>query len=85
MSKYHQYEVTGDFNKIKSYIENCNDPSAVQEAINYMTKYDLSYEQLILQSGEIAPGFNSVGGGIQWQLPMPADLLEKLGLLKIVK
>ncbi|WP_176332610.1 hypothetical protein [Candidatus Enterococcus lemimoniae] len=50
-----------------------------------MTKYYLSSEQLILQSGEIALGFNSVGRGIKWQLPMPADLLEKLGLLKIVK
>lgn len=49
-----------------------------------MEAYDLSFEKLKIQKGEIASGFGSQGGGIQYELPLPVNLLEDLGLLKEV-
>ena len=46
-----------------------------------MEGYDLSYEDLKIQKGEIKSGFGSTGGGIQYELPLPVDMLEGLGLL----
>ncbi|WP_411167584.1 hypothetical protein ACH36K_10530 [Clostridium sp. MB05] len=37
-----------------------------------------SYDDLISYKGEIASGFGSSGGGIQYQLPLPVDILEEL-------
>ena len=42
-------------------------------------------DDLISYKGEIAPGFGSSGGGIQYQLPLPVDILEELGFLKMIK
>jgi len=46
-----------------------------------MEGYDLSYKDLKVQKGEIARGFGSNGGGIQYELPLPVDMLEGLGIL----
>ncbi|MBO1911093.1 glycohydrolase toxin TNT-related protein [Microvirga sp. 3-52] len=47
-----------------------------------MNFWGLSFDDLKIQKGEIAPGFGAVGGGIQYQLPLPTSMLEGLGLLK---
>ncbi len=47
-----------------------------------MEQWDLSYNQLNIQAGEIAKGFGSSGGGMQWQKPLPLEMLIDLGLIK---
>ncbi|ROR29204.1 transposase [Mobilisporobacter senegalensis] len=85
-SKYKQYELTDDLSKLKSYITNCKDKDLVQDIQDYMSyKKIKSYDDLIAYKGEIASGFGSTGGGIQYQLPLPVDILEDLGLLKMIK
>ncbi|MGM0842287.1 MAG: glycohydrolase toxin TNT-related protein [Bacillota bacterium] len=37
------------------------------------------------QKEEIAPGFGSPGGGIKYELPLPVEWLEELGILKELK
>lgn len=82
-SKYHQYEFTDDLSKLKEYIENCKDPDLVKDIDSYMSyKKIKSYDDLVCYKGEIAAGFNSTGGGIQYQLPLPVDMLEDLGIIK---
>lgn len=45
--------------------------------------YEGEYNRAIVHSGEIA-GFDGwgVGGGIQYELPMPVDWFVELGLLE---
>ncbi|MBM7691679.1 putative ribonuclease toxin of YeeF-YezG toxin-antitoxin module [Peribacillus deserti] len=81
-SKYHQYKVTGDFNNIEKYVNQCSDPVLVDKVLTYMDSYDLSFDKLKIQKGEIAKGFDSNGGGIQYELPLPVDMLSGLGLLE---
>jgi hypothetical protein len=84
-SKYHQYKVTGDFDNIETYVNQCTDTRFKDKIITYMEGYDLSYDDLKIQKGEIARGFRSTGGGIQYELPLPVDILEGLGLLEKIK
>lgn len=49
-----------------------------------MKKYSLNFDDLVIQKGDIAPGFGSIGGGIQYQMLLPARLLEDLGMIKIL-
>lgn len=85
-SKYHQYELADDLNKVKDYITACEDKELVSKIKSYMDVKNInSYDELISYKGQIAPGFNSNGGGIQYQLPLPVDLLEQLGMLKKIK
>ncbi|WP_144550360.1 T7SS effector LXG polymorphic toxin [Peribacillus simplex] len=83
-SKYHQYKITGDFSKMESYINNCPNKGLKAAIEGYMKKYSLKFDDLVIQKGDIAPGFGSVGGGIQYQLPLPAKLLEDLGMIKLL-
>jgi hypothetical protein len=86
LAKYHQYEFTDDLSKLSDYIRNCTDKELVQDINNFMAyKKIKSYYDLISYKGEIASGFGSSGGGIQYQLPLPVDILEELELLKIIK
>lgn len=72
--------------KLSDYIRNCTDKELVQDINDFMVyKKIKSYDDLISYKGEIAPGFGSSGGGIQYQLPLPVDILEKLGFLKMIK
>ncbi|MFX3617456.1 MAG: glycohydrolase toxin TNT-related protein [Sporolactobacillus sp.] len=82
-SKYHKYEVIGDLNRIEKYINNCKD-TGLKKAIDAQVSkyYGGDYKNLVSYRGEIAPGFNSVGGGLQYELPLPVKWLEKLGILK---
>jgi hypothetical protein len=57
---------------------------------NYLQKIDKDLaenyaDDLIIQKGNIAPGFGSTGGGIQYEMPIPVDLLEGLGLIEKMK
>lgn len=81
-TKYHQYEVIGDFNKIEIYFNNTLDVGLKDKITTYMAASDLSCEKLKIQKGGIANGFGSQGGGIQYELPLPVNLLKDLGLLK---
>lgn len=86
LRQYHQYELTDDLNKLGDYIRNCNDKDLVQDINDFMAfKKIKSYDDLISYKGEIASGFGASGGGIQYQLPLPVDILEELGLLKMIK
>ncbi|MGX9134453.1 glycohydrolase toxin TNT-related protein [Rummeliibacillus sp. JY-2-4R] len=85
-AKYHQYEIIGDFGNIKHYYDNCLDMEIKNDIDDYMNYWDLSFESLTIQKGEIAPAikFNSNGGGIQYQLPLPIKMLQSLGLIKMI-
>ncbi|WP_230129349.1 TNT domain-containing protein [Bacillus sp. CECT 9360] len=83
-SKYHQYKITGDFSKMESYIKNCPNKDLIAAIDGYMKKYSLTFDDIVIQKGDIASGFGTAGGGIQYQLPLPAKLLEDLGLIKIL-
>ena len=86
LRQYHQYELTDDLNKLGDCIKNCNDKDLVQDINDFMAyKKIKSYDDLISYKGEIASGFGASGGGIQYQLPLPVDILEELGLLKIIE
>ncbi|WP_077319022.1 TNT domain-containing protein [Virgibacillus proomii] len=83
-SKYHQYKVVGDFNKISNYIDDAS-PELKKAVEGYMKKYNLKMDDLTTQAGKIAPGFGSKGYGVQYELPMPVSLLEDLKILLEVK
>ena len=86
LSKYHQYEFTDDLSKLSDNIKNCTDKDLVQDINDFMAfKRIKSYDDLISYKGEIASGFGVKGGGIQYQLTLTVDILEELGLLRIIK
>lgn len=82
MSKYHQYKIVGDFSNIKKYYENCSKIELKNEIDDYMTTWGLTFDDLTIQRGEIAHGFKSCGGGIQYQLPLPLNMLQDLSMIK---
>ncbi|EUJ29155.1 hypothetical protein MFLO_11230 [Listeria floridensis FSL S10-1187] len=82
-SKYHQYEVVGDFSNVKSYIDNCTNQELKTKVEATVKKYmQGDYSKLQAEIGKIAPGFDSSGGGLQIKLPLSVEQLEGLGLLK---
>jgi hypothetical protein len=50
-----------------------------------MDAYYLSNDDIKVQNDNITLGFGSVGGGIQYEVPIPVDLLEGLGLIEKMK
>jgi len=52
----------------------------IADNVNYY--YGGDYNKFTPYVGDAAPGFNSMGGATQIELPISADLLEELGLLK---
>uniref|UniRef100_UPI0012BB8194 TNT domain-containing protein n=1 Tax=Streptococcus equinus TaxID=1335 RepID=UPI0012BB8194 len=85
LTKYHQYEVTGDFSRIKEYVDRLSD-NILKEKLydDVLVFYGGDWSKVTTQSGRIAPAFGYSGGGIQWQLPFSVDELQKLGLIKEV-
>jgi hypothetical protein len=82
-SMYSQYRVKGDFNKIKEYVDNCSDIELKNQINAYMDiYYDGDFSIAMPYKGDIAPGFGGVKGGMQYQMPLSVDALEKLGLLE---
>jgi hypothetical protein len=82
---YHQYEVTGDLSDIPAAVRNHPDAELRQEIANLMNAYQLSFEDLRVQVGPIAPGFGQRGGGTQYLFPLSTDMMERLGLIKEVR
>ncbi|WP_278102887.1 glycohydrolase toxin TNT-related protein [Microbacterium proteolyticum] len=82
---YHQYEVTGDLSDIPAAVRNHPDAELRQEIGNLMNAYQLSFEDLRVQVGPIAPGFGQRGGGTQYLFPLSTDMMERLGLIKEVR
>ncbi|MGT2866988.1 glycohydrolase toxin TNT-related protein [Streptococcus fryi] len=82
-SKYHQYEVIGDFSKIQDYVDNLSD-IALREKLydDVAVYYGGDWNKVVAQSGDIAASFGATGGGIQWQMPFTVDELQRLGLVK---
>lgn len=85
-TKYHQYEIIGDFRKLETYIKNCSNLDLKKSIDQLVLRYYVGYySKLTAYKGRIADGFGSTGGGIQIELPLPVDWLEKLGLLREIK
>ncbi|APH44288.1 hypothetical protein BMW26_04370 [Microbacterium sp. 1.5R] len=76
---YHRYEVVGDLSDLRGAFD-----SAPQHVKDELLAGGLKPEYLGSQGyqGDIAPGFGSPGGGSQVQLPLTAEQLIALGLLK---
>lgn len=85
MTKYHQYEVTGDFSRIKEYVDKLSD-NILKEKLydDVFVFYGGDWSKVTTQSVRITPAFGYSGEGIQWQLPFSVDELQKLGLIKEV-
>ena len=81
-SQYHRYKVTGDLSNIEQYFIKSTDANLKQMISAYMKKFRLSFSDLETYRGEIASGFGEIGGGEQYELPLPVNMLEGLGLLK---
>ncbi|SBV99473.1 hypothetical protein KL86CLO1_11204 [uncultured Eubacteriales bacterium] len=81
-SQYHRYKVTGDLNNIEQYFIQSTDANLKQRISAYMKKFRLSFSDLETYRGRIASGFGEIGGGEQYELPLPVNMLEGLGLLK---
>ncbi|MDO7485878.1 glycohydrolase toxin TNT-related protein [Peribacillus frigoritolerans] len=85
-TKYHQYKVIGDFSRLKEYVMNCTDRELKMKVEAQIERYyNGDYSKVITQKGGIAEGFGSPGGGIQYELPLPVEWLEGLGMLKEIK
>jgi hypothetical protein len=85
MNAYHQYEVTRDFSQLSDAIKNCKDKDLVELINADALRYGIDLNNLKTYGGEIAPAFDAIGGGTQWQLPLSVQYLKKLGFLKEIK
>ena len=82
---YHQYKITRNFNELSEAIKNCKDKDLVEMINADALRYGINLDNLKTYGGEIAPAFDAIGGGTQWQLPLSVDYLIKLGFLKEIK
>lgn len=83
-SQYHQFRIIGDFSQLERYIKNCKDTNLSADIEDYVLRwYNGRYDMLVTYAGEIAAvdGWG-IGGGIQYELPLPIDWLEALGLIE---
>ena len=83
-TQYHKYEVTGDISKLQEYVSNCKDANLKAEIEGYIDYYfNGDYSKIVTYKGTIASvdGWGN-GGGIQYELPIKIEYLEKLGILK---
>lgn len=85
-SQYHQYEVIGDFSKLKNYSLKCSDSKLRAKIDAYILRYyNEDFKKVKTYTGKIAAGFGAIGGGEQFELPILVEWLEKLGILKEIK
>ena len=85
-TKYHQYEVIGDFSRLEEIVLNCKDKELKLKVEAQIERYyNGDYSKVVSQKGGIAEGFGSPGGRIQYELPLPVEWLEDLGLLREIK
>lgn len=86
-SNYHQYEVVGDFTKIKEYVDNCTDAKLKAQIEETVARYyEGDYGKLISYKGDAAAvdGWGE-GGAVQYEFSLTVEQLEGLGLLKEIK
>ena len=84
--QYHQYKVTGDFSRLEEYVSKCTDIELKNKISAYVEHYySGDFNKMLTNKGIINSGFGSKGGGMQYELPIPAEWLEKLGLLKEIR
>ena len=84
---HHQYEVSGDFTKIKEYVEKCTDMKLKTEIETTVRKYYKGdYSRLVSYKGNAAAveGWGK-GGAVQYEFGLTVQQLEELGLLKEIK
>ena len=87
LSNYHQYEVVGDFTKIKDYVDKCTDIKLKTEIETTVRKYYKGdYSRLVSYKGNAAAveGWGK-GGAIQYEFSLKVEQLQGLGLLKEIK
>ncbi|WP_100618169.1 glycohydrolase toxin TNT-related protein [Bacillus cereus] len=87
LSNYHQYEVKGDFTKIKEYVDKCTDIKLKTEIETTVRKYYKGdYSRLVSYKGDAAAveGWGK-GGAVQYEFSLTVEQLEGLGLLKEIK
>ena len=82
LNQYHKYKIVGKYNDLQSYIDNCTDLDLKADVEAYIDCYNV---KLDIYKGKIASGFNSVGGGLQYQFTLPIFMLEDLGYIKEIK
>ena len=69
LSNYHQYEVSGDFTKIKEYVDKCTDMKLKTEIETTVRKYYKGdYSRLVSYKGNAAAveGWGK-GGAVQYE------------------
>ena len=87
VSKYHKYEVTGDFTQIEEYVKNCtNDEMKAKIDATVTAYFDGDYSKLVSYKGQVAgiEGWGK-GGAIQYEFPLTIEQFEGLGLLTEIK
>ena len=86
-SKYHRYEVTGDFTKIEEYVKKCANSELKGKIDAAVTAYyDGDYSKLVSYRGKVA-GIEDWGNGgaTQYEFSLSIEQLVELGLLKEIK
>jgi hypothetical protein len=86
-SKYHRYEVTGDFAKIEEYVKNCANSELKAKIDAAVTAYyDGDYSKLVSHRGKVAEieGWGQ-GGATQYEFSLSIEVLVELGLLKEIR
>jgi hypothetical protein len=77
----HVYQVTGDLSDIRGAFDRSN--AGVRLAFEtQMVVFGVTWDDMHLLRGPIAPGFGQAGGGTQIVLPMSVEDLISIGLLK---
>lgn len=76
---YHRYEVVGDLSDLRGAYDRA--PQSVRDEL-LAGGFKPEYLSSQGYRGDIAPGFGSTGGGVQVQLPLTAEQLIALGVLK---
>ena len=82
-SMYNQYEVVGDFSKLYENVSGGYNSELKTKILAYVNRYyNGDFSKIVVYKGRIAKAFGSTGGGVQYELPMPIEWLEQIGLLK---
>lgn len=79
---YHQYVIQQNIKDIEEIVKRIPDGNIKRRVEGFMRSNGLTYSDLKVKKGIINSAFESVGGGIQYEFPLPIELLESIGILK---
>lgn len=79
---YHQYVIQQNIKDIEEIVKRITDGNVKRRVEGFMRSNGLTYSDLKVKKGIINSAFKSVGGGIQYEFPLPIELLESIGILK---